>query len=123
MRNLRRYGASMKVLSPNAGRLFPVLASVVLAGCASSLGSSGKIDPAKFDAMSCADLNTEIGKTAIAISDAAVRRGKINRFNVPLWVPGGAKAVTALKNRRTTQIERLQAKQKALEAARKLRCR
>jgi outer membrane murein-binding lipoprotein Lpp len=113
----------MKVMSPSAGRLLPVLASIVLAGCASSLGSSGQADPAKFDTMSCTDLNTEIGKTAVAISDSAVRRGKISRFNVPLWVPGGTKAVSALKNRRTTQIERLQTKQDALETARKQRCR
>ncbi|OQM75295.1 hypothetical protein BFN67_18955 [Pseudaminobacter manganicus] len=111
----------MKATRPGAGRFSWVLAMILLTGCG-SFGVSGNVDPIKFDTMSCTDLNGEIGETAIAISDAAVRRGKISRVNVPFWVPGGTKAVTALKNRRTTQIEHLQAKQDALGTARKLRC-
>lgn len=111
----------MKMILPGASSVVLVLAAALLAGCA-SLGSSGPVDPAQFDSISCNDLNIAIGKTAIAISDSAVRRGKISRISVPFWVPGGTKAVTALKDRRTTQIENLQVKQVALEAARRQRC-
>jgi len=91
----------------------------MLAGCASSGGSA---DPAAYAGETCADLNVAIGATSKEITSAAVSRGRIDRLNVPFWLPGGTRAVTALKDRQTRRIEGLEGNLAAMRQARKARC-
>jgi hypothetical protein len=96
-----------------------LLVSILLAGCASSGGSA---DPLAYAASSCADLDVSIGETSKSISSVAIRHGKVDRLNVPFWVPGGDKAVAAVKARQTGKIERLEGQLQALRDARRARC-
>lgn len=104
-------------LSPCGIALF--LALVSTAGCASRV----VIDPSKYSTMSCAELNTAIGAASKDISTTAISRGKVGHWNVPLWAPGGSRAVAAIRERQTVRIERLQEQEAAINAARKRRCR
>lgn len=97
-----------------------LFALLLLAGCASPAGPA---DPAGYAATSCADLDVAIGDTSKRISSVAIARGKIDRLNIPFWVPGGDKAVTALKNRRTRKIEQLEGQLAAMRNERQARCR
>ncbi len=92
---------------------------VLLAGCASSAGGSSV---AGYATTPCADLDVAIGDTSKSISSVAISRGKIDRLNIPFWVPGGDKAVTALKDRRTRKIEKLEEQLEAMRSARRARC-
>ncbi|MDI6025497.1 hypothetical protein QBK99_04670 [Corticibacterium sp. UT-5YL-CI-8] len=103
---------------PSVAALFLVLACV--SGCASPRVAA--IDVAAIEAMTCTQLDAEIGSTAAQISSAAIRRGNIRNRNIPSWVPGADRAVNAIVERRTVQIESLQASQTALTAARNRRC-
>lgn len=91
-------------------------ATFIPTACASPLGSSN------YDAMTCADLNIAMSDASKAVTQAAIARGNIDHASIPFWVPGGARAVSALKNRQTRQIERLQDQEAVIEAARKQRC-
>ncbi|MBZ9674768.1 hypothetical protein [Mesorhizobium sp. ES1-1] len=91
----------------------------VLGGC-SSIGTS--INPAKYDGMSCTELNSALGDNARAISQTAVTRGKVANTNVPRWVPGGSRVKGAVAARETTRIERLKQQQDAIIAARSHKC-
>lgn len=91
---------------------------LALAGC----GSMKSVDPSQYASMSCPEIETAVGETSKAISAAGVSRGKINQLNLPFWVPGGEKAVSILRDRRTAEIERLQSRQQAILAARNQRC-
>ena len=93
---------------------------LVPAGCASQAGPASRMSYAKE---SCADLNASIGDTSKTITSVAVRRGKVDRLNIPPWVPGGEKAVTAVKNRQTRKIERLETNLDAMRGERQSRCR
>jgi len=109
----------MKLIS-NAGLLVPLmLASSVVGGC-TSLG--GSVNPAKYETMSCTDLNVALGNVASDISQTAVARGKIVNTSVPNWLWGGARVKTAVANRETARIDRLQQQEDAIVAARKRRC-
>ncbi|TPK76402.1 hypothetical protein FJ930_03780 [Mesorhizobium sp. B2-4-15] len=96
-----------------------VLVAVLLAGC-SSIGGTG--DPAKYDSMSCTELNSALGSTASAISQTAITRGKVANSNVPRWLLGGSRVKTAIANRETARIDRLKQQHDALIAARARRC-
>ncbi|WP_245420324.1 MULTISPECIES: hypothetical protein [unclassified Mesorhizobium] len=92
---------------------------LVAAGCSSTVAS---ISPAKYDRMSCTELNSALGETATEISQVAITRGKVANTSVPHWLLGGESVKTVVANRETARIERLQQQQHALVAARKQRC-
>ncbi|KQU72411.1 hypothetical protein ASC75_23795 [Aminobacter sp. DSM 101952] len=98
-----------------------VLAFTLMSGCATQIGS-GPVDASKYAAMTCTELNTEIGGTSQSISATAISRGRVSNFSVPAWAPGGARAVELIKQKQTARIERLQAQQSAIEAARRRNC-
>ena len=114
------YGVPMqrKAVRPVALALVVGTAS----GCASQFNPQ-RTDPAAYASMSCNQLNDAIGRTSQDISAAAISRGKTASWNVPIWAPGGAKAVALIKDNRTAKIETLQAQQAALDAARRRNCR
>ena len=70
-----------------------------------------------------ARFNRCASRTSKTITSVAVRRGKVDRLNIPPWVPGGEKAVTAVKNRQTRKIERLETNLDAMRGERQSRCR
>ncbi|MEW6634152.1 MAG: hypothetical protein AB1440_25030 [Pseudomonadota bacterium] len=99
--------------------VLPIIATLfVAAGCS----STASIDPAKYDKMSCAELNSALGETATDISRNAISRGKVANTSVPTWLLGGERVKTAVANRETARIERLQQRQQAIVAARKRNC-
>jgi hypothetical protein len=108
--------ASMKLIS-NTG--FSMLALSIVAGC-SSLGST--VSPAKYDSMTCAELNNAVGAIAREISQTAITRGKVANTSVPNWLLGGARLKSAVANRETARIEKLKQQQDAVVAARASRC-
>lgn len=89
------------------------------AGCSSTVAS---ITPAKYDRMSCQELNVALGDTATDISRTAIARGKVASTSVPTWLLGGERVKTAVANRETARIERLQQQQQVIAAMRKQRC-
>ncbi|RUW33106.1 hypothetical protein EOA60_08240 [Mesorhizobium sp. M1A.F.Ca.IN.020.06.1.1] len=96
-----------------------LLPLTLIAGCSSSVAS---INPAKYDGMSCAELNNALGDTATDISRTAISRGKVANTSVPTWLLGGERVKTVVANRDTARIERLQQQQQAIITARKSRC-
>lgn len=88
----------------------------VLAGCATGSGSAAGASA------TCADLNVAIGETSKDLSAAAISRGKIDRFKVPFWLPGGSKAVSALKDRQTRKIDNLENELSQQRQRRQARC-
>ena len=109
----------MMLLISSAGRLSALLALSLAAGC-SSLG--GTVNPAKYDSMTCAELNTAVGDIAREISQTAITRGKVANTSVPNWLLGGARVKSAVANRETARIERLKERQEAVIATRTSRC-
>jgi hypothetical protein len=92
---------------------------ILIAGC-SSIG--GSADPATYQRLSCADLNSELGDTARSISQTAVTRGKVANTKVPSWLPGGSRVKSAVADRETARIERLKQRQELIIAARARKC-
>ena len=92
---------------------------LLAAGCSSTVAS---INPAKYDKMSCQELNSELGDTATDISRTAIARGKVASTSVPTWLLGGERVKSAVANRETAKIERLQQQQQVTAAMRKQRC-
>ncbi|MBN9551831.1 MAG: hypothetical protein J0H31_23970, partial [Alphaproteobacteria bacterium] len=80
------------------------------------------INPAEYDRMSCQELNVALGDTATDISRTAIARGKVANTSVPHWLLGGQRVKTAVADRETARIERLQQQQQAIIATRKQRC-
>lgn len=113
----------MNVAAPSILRkaLFLVLLST--AGCASQAGLTGRIDPSRYDAMSCAELNVAMGAAAKNISTTAISRGRVSHWNVPVWAPGGTKAVAIIQDRQSARIDGLREQQAVIDAARKRQCR
>ncbi|RWG85036.1 hypothetical protein [Mesorhizobium sp.] len=99
--------------------ILPTITVVLFAGCSSTTAS---INPAKYDKMSCAELNSAVGDTATEISQIAIGRGKVANTSVPGWLLGGERVKTVVANRDTAKIERLQQQQQAIITARKSRC-
>ena len=85
------------------------------AGCTTGGSTGGASTP-------CTDLNVSIGETSKELSAAAISRGKISSFNVPFWVPGGARARSALEDRQTRKIEGLETELTQKRQERKARC-
>ncbi|CDX41846.1 conserved exported hypothetical protein [Mesorhizobium sp. SOD10] len=92
---------------------------LLAAGCSSTTAS---ISPAKYDKMNCPELNNAVGDTATNISRTAIARGKVANTSVPSWLIGGERVKTAIANRETARIERLQQQQQVIVAARNQRC-
>lgn len=101
--------------------LFLALAST--AGCTSRPGSVGSVDPLKYDALACAELDAAMGTTAAGISRTAISRGTVGQWNVPAWAPGGTKAVAVIQERQTAKIDGLRQEQAAIDSVRKRKCR
>ncbi len=93
-------------------RTVQITALAALAGCGS----------AKQPETPCATLNREIGGNSKGITTVALNRGKIDSLSVPFWVPGGAKAVSVIKNRQTAKIEKLQSEQSTMQIDRQQKC-
>ncbi|MDG4876435.1 hypothetical protein P9273_15170 [Mesorhizobium sp. WSM4935] len=92
---------------------------LLAAGCSSTTAS---ISPAKYDKMNCPELNNAVGDTATDISRTAIARGKVANTSVPSWLLGGERVKTAIANRETARIERLQQQQQVIVATRNQRC-
>lgn len=105
----------MKLPSTVAYPLTLVLILFVVAGC-TSLG--GTADLAKYDKMSCTEVNSALGTNAGEISQAAITRGKVANTSVPRWLLGGSRVKTAVANRETAKIDRLKQQQDAIAATR-----
>jgi hypothetical protein len=102
-------------------RLFLTLVSLaVLGGCASPFRSS--VDVAKYDTMSCIELNAAMGAVATDISATAIARGKVAQTNIPSWLWGGQRVASTVTARQSADIERLQRQQTSIAAARRGRC-
>ncbi|UVK44456.1 hypothetical protein BPNPMPFG_006378 [Mesorhizobium sp. AR07] len=98
----------------------PVLAiALFLAGC-SSIGRT--VDPAKYDSMTCTELNSAMGGIARDISQTAITRGKVANTSIPRWLLGGSRVKGAVAERETARIDRLKQQEEALVAARARRC-
>ncbi|BCG74509.1 hypothetical protein MesoLj113a_56670 [Mesorhizobium sp. 113-1-2] len=109
----------MNLISTTASAPALVIALFLVAGC-SSIGRTA--DPAKYDSMSCTELNSALGQNAGEISQTAITRGKVANTSVPRWLLGGSRVKTAVANRETARIERLKQQQDAIAAARARRC-
>ena len=96
-----------------------MLAVLLVTGC-SSIGRTA--DPAKYESMSCSEINSALGKTAIEISQTAITRGKVANTSVPRWLLGGSRVKTAVANRETARIDRLKQRQDAIGAVRARKC-
>ncbi|MBN9242900.1 MAG: hypothetical protein J0I98_08910 [Mesorhizobium sp.] len=101
------------------GKISCAILASALAGCATTGSPAG---PAAYADATCADLNATVGATSKDISAAAIGRGRIDRYNVPFWVPGGQRAITALKDRQSRRIDTLEDSLAAQIAARRGRC-
>lgn len=75
----------MNLISTTALPPALVIALVLVAGC-SSIGRT--VDPAKYEEMSCIELNSALGSIASEISQTAITRGKVANTSVPGWLPG-----------------------------------
>jgi hypothetical protein len=80
------------------------------------------VDPAKYDRMSCTELNSLLGDTARDISQTAITRGKVVNTSVPRWLLGGSRVKTAVAGRETARIDRLKQQQDAMVAVRANKC-
>jgi len=109
----------MNLISATASAPVLVIAVLLVTGC-SSIGKT--VDPAKYDSMSCTELNSALGENAREISQTAITRGKVTSTNVPRWLLGGSRVKTAVANRETARIDRLKQQQDAIAAARARRC-
>jgi hypothetical protein len=109
----------MKLIS-NAGVLsLLMLVLCVVAGC-SSLGRA--VDPAKYDSMTCVELNNALGDISRDISQTAITRGRVANTSVPSWLLGGSRVTAVVANRETARIDRLKRQEEAIVAARARRC-
>jgi hypothetical protein len=98
-----------------------VVVLFLLSGC-SSLAVRGPVDASAYASMDCNELNETLAKMATSISQTAITRGKVARTNIPNWVPGGTRVATAVTDRQTAKIERLQGQERAVVSARDKAC-
>ncbi|RWE34311.1 MAG: hypothetical protein EOS78_20770 [Mesorhizobium sp.] len=97
-----------------------LLAAMFLVGGCATIG--GRADPAKYESMTCTELNSAVGSSASDISQTAIARGKVAKTNVPRWLLGGSRVKTAVANRETARIDRLKQQQDAAVAVRARKC-
>ncbi|RUX02824.1 hypothetical protein EOA30_17325 [Mesorhizobium sp. M8A.F.Ca.ET.059.01.1.1] len=97
-----------------------LLAAMLLVGGCGTIG--GRADPAKYESMSCTELNSAVGSNASDMSQTAITRGKVANTSVPRWLLGGSRVKTAVANRETARIDRLKQQQDAAVAVRARKC-
>jgi hypothetical protein len=106
---------------PNPWRGPWVLMPGLLAGCG-TLSAGAPVDPAAYAAMDCNELNRAVGEVSQEISQTAITRGRVARFNIPTWAPGGQHVAAAVVDRQTARIESLQERERAITATRNRNC-
>ncbi|MGX7872063.1 hypothetical protein ACVDG5_003470 [Mesorhizobium sp. ORM6] len=109
----------MNLTSTTAPAPVLLVALLLVTGC-SSIGRTA--DPAKYESMSCAELNGALGSIASEISKTAITRGKVANTSVPRWLLGGMRVKTAVANRETARIDRLKQQHDVIVAVRARRC-
>jgi hypothetical protein len=105
----------MKMISA----LAPLMCGLIL-GCASPFHAS--VDTARYDNMSCVELNEAIGAVATEISQTAITRGKVAQTNSPTWLWGGRRVASTVTANQTRKIEQMRQEEAAIRAARGRRC-
>lgn len=90
-------------------------------GCSSVLGT-GSVDPSRYASLGCVDLNEEMAAASKDISRTAITRGRIEQTNIPTWVPGGSRVASAVVDRQSARIARLQEQERAIASARRINC-
>ncbi|RWQ71407.1 MAG: hypothetical protein EOS85_25910 [Mesorhizobium sp.] len=99
----------------------PLICSFVfLGGCASPFHAS--FDAAKYDKMSCVELNVAMGEVAKEMSATAITRGKVAQTNIPSWLWGGRRVASTITARQSAKIERLRQQEAAIAAVRRSKC-
>lgn len=99
----------------------PLICSLVfVGGCASSFHAS--FDAAKYERMSCVELNVAMGEVAKEMSATAITRGKVAKSNIPDWLWGARRFASTVTARQSAKIERLRQQQAAIAAARRSKC-
>lgn len=98
----------------------PVLLLLLVVGGCTSMG--GAVNPAKYDTMTCVELNNAVGSIAREISQTAISRGKVANTSVPSWLWGGTRVKTAVADRETARIDRLKQQEEAIAAVRARKC-
>jgi ketol-acid reductoisomerase len=99
----------------------PLICSLVfVGGCASPFHASS--DAAKYDRMSCVELNVAMGEVAKELSATAITRGKIAQTDIPGWLLGARRVASTITARQSVKIERLRQQQAAIAAARRSNC-
>lgn len=115
----RRAGCEMNLNSTTGLPPALTIALFLVAGCSSI---SRTVDPAKYNSMTCTELNSALGDVARDISQTAITRGKVANTNIPRWLLGGSRVKTAVASRETARIERLKQQEAAIAGARARRC-
>ncbi|RWC34602.1 MAG: hypothetical protein EOS70_13520 [Mesorhizobium sp.] len=99
----------------------PLICSFVfIGGCASPLHAS--FDTAKYDKMSCVELNVAMGEVAKEMSATAITRGKVAKSNIPDWLWGARRVASAVTARQSAKIEQLRQQEAAIAAVRRSKC-
>ena len=98
-----------------------VLTASLLGGCG-TLSAGGPVDPSAYAAASCNELDRTVGDVSRELSQTAITRGRVARFDVPSWAPGGQRVASAVIDRQSARIENLQQREQAVTAARNRNC-
>ncbi|WP_192359985.1 hypothetical protein [Mesorhizobium mediterraneum] len=99
----------------------PLICSLVLVGgCASPFHAS--FDAAKYDKMSCVELNVAMGEVAKEMSATAITRGKVAKTKIPDWLWGARRVASTVAARQSAKIEQLRQQEAAIAAVRRSRC-
>ncbi|MET3580989.1 hypothetical protein ABID19_004035 [Mesorhizobium robiniae] len=102
-------------------RATPLICSlVIVGGCASPFSAS--FDAAKYDKMSCIELNVAMGEVAKEMSATAITRGKVAKTNIPGWLLGARRVASTVTARQSAKIEQLRQQEAAIAAARRSKC-
>ncbi|AZN96784.1 hypothetical protein EJ066_05485 [Mesorhizobium sp. M9A.F.Ca.ET.002.03.1.2] len=99
----------------------PLICSLVfVGGCASPFHAS--VDAAKYDKMSCVELNVAMGEVAKEMSATAITRGKVAQTKIPGWLWGGRRVASTVTARQSAKIEQLRQQEAAIAAVRRSKC-
>lgn len=99
----------------------PLICSLVfVGGCASPFHAS--LDTAKYDRMSCVELNVAMGEVAKEMSATAIARGKVTKTNIPGWLWGARRVASTVTARQSAKIEQLRQQEAAIAAVRRSKC-
>ncbi len=90
-------------------------------GC-SSMPGARIAGASSYAAMTCPQLNGEVTRISADISRAAVIRGRIDRTDIPNWLPGARRLGSTLADRQTAKIDQLTEQERTVIAARQSAC-